>query len=52
MMRSKQPVASDSYADLVAAESAALGALSREIAERIEGLPRALTRYWGTGATW
>jgi len=35
----EQPVASKSYEDLVAAESAALGALSREIAERIAGLP-------------
>lgn len=35
----QQPVASASYEDLVAAESAALGALSREIAERIAGLP-------------
>lgn len=34
----EQPVASASYEDLVAAESAALGALSREIAERIAGL--------------
>ena len=35
----EQPVASKSYEDLVSAESAALGALSREIAERIAGLP-------------
>jgi len=35
----EQPVASPSYEDLVSAESAALGALSREIAERIAGLP-------------
>jgi hypothetical protein len=35
----EQPTASASYEDLVAAESAALGALSREIAERIAGLP-------------
>ncbi len=35
----EQPVASKSYEDLVSAESTALGALSREIAERIAGLP-------------
>jgi len=34
----EQPVASASYEDLVSAESAALGALSREIAERVAGL--------------
>lgn len=35
----QQPVASASYADLVAAESAALGSLSKRIAERIAQLP-------------
>jgi len=35
----EQPVASPSYEDLVSAESAALGALSREIAEQLAGLP-------------
>ncbi len=35
----EQPVASASYEDLVTAESAALGALSNEIAERIASLP-------------
>ena len=35
----EQPTASASYEDLVAAESAALGAMTREIAERIAGLP-------------
>ena len=33
------PVASDSYADVVAAESAALGGFSKRIAERIAELP-------------
>lgn len=33
--RIEEPIASASYADLVAAESAALGAVSREIAERL-----------------
>ena len=35
----EQPVASDSYEDLVAAESSALGSLSRRIAERLAELP-------------
>ena len=35
----EQPTASASYEDLVAAESAALGAMTREIAERIAALP-------------
>ena len=38
--RVEQPVASASFEDLVAAESAALGALSRELAARIAALPR------------
>jgi hypothetical protein len=33
------PVASDSYPDLVAAESAALGGLSKRVAERVAELP-------------
>ena len=37
--RIEQPVASASYDDLVAAESAALGTLSRQIAERMAALP-------------
>jgi uncharacterized lipoprotein YmbA len=35
----EQPVASASYDALVAAESAALGSLSKRIAERIAALP-------------
>jgi uncharacterized lipoprotein YmbA len=38
-MAVEQPVASDSYDDLVAAESTALGSLSRRIAERLAELP-------------
>jgi len=34
----EQPIASASYADLVAAESAALGTVTRKIAERVAGL--------------
>ncbi len=37
--RIEQPVASPSFEDLVAAQSAALGALTREIAARIAALP-------------
>jgi uncharacterized lipoprotein YmbA len=37
--RLEQPIASPSFEDLVAAESAALGALTREIAARIAALP-------------
>jgi uncharacterized lipoprotein YmbA len=37
--RIEQPVASASFNDLVAAESAALGTLNRQIAERIASLP-------------
>jgi uncharacterized lipoprotein YmbA len=37
--RIEQPIASASYADLVAAESAALGAVTRQIAERLASLP-------------
>jgi hypothetical protein len=35
----EQPVASPSFDDLVAAESAALASVSRQIAERVAGLP-------------
>jgi len=37
--RIEQPVASASIDDMVAAESAALGALIRQIAERLAALP-------------
>ena len=37
--RIEQPVASSSYADLVAAQSAALGAVTHQIAERVASLP-------------
>jgi uncharacterized lipoprotein YmbA len=37
--RIEQPVASTSYEDLVSAESAALGTLNRQIAERMAALP-------------
>ena len=37
--RIEQPIASASFEDLVAAESAALGSLNRQIAERIAALP-------------
>jgi uncharacterized lipoprotein YmbA len=37
--RIEQPVASPSFEDLVAAQSAALGALTREVAARIAALP-------------
>ena len=37
--RIEQPVASASFEDLVAAESAALGTLNRQIAERMAALP-------------
>jgi len=37
--RIEQPVASTSFEDLVAAESAALGTLNRQIAERMAALP-------------
>ncbi|MGH2899069.1 MAG: PqiC family protein [Solirubrobacteraceae bacterium] len=37
--RVEQPVASSSYDDLVSAESAALGTVTRQIAERIAALP-------------
>lgn len=37
--RIEQPVASSSYDDMVAAESAALGTVTRQIAERIASLP-------------
>jgi uncharacterized lipoprotein YmbA len=36
----EEPVASASFEDLVAAQSAALGAVTRQIAERIAALPR------------
>jgi len=37
--RIEQPIASASYADLVAAQSAALGAVTHQIAERLAALP-------------
>ncbi len=41
--RVEQPTASASYADLVSAESAALGGLTRQIAERLATLPARAT---------
>jgi len=38
--RVEQPVASSSYDDMVSAESAALGTVTRQIAERIAALPQ------------